>query len=117
MVSLLRQTCSFQLITASLSFRPTTFPSEAIMPTIRSIAFALSAMATQLASAKDWDSPAYKWLYEYPMPIAPVKIPKETFQFPNGPNIEYYEIDIKPFEQQVYPNLGKTKLVGYDGSK
>jgi hypothetical protein len=51
------------------------------------------------------------------MPIAPVKIPKETFQFPSGPNIEYYEIDIKPFEQQVYPNLGKTKLVGYDGSK
>jgi bilirubin oxidase len=51
------------------------------------------------------------------MPIAPIKAPKETFQFPNGPNIEYYEVDIKTFEQQVYPNLGKTKLVGYDGSK
>ena len=87
------------------------------MPTIRSIAFALSAVATQLASAKDWDSPVYKYLYEFPMPIAPVKAPKETFKFPNGPDIEYYEIDIKPFEQQVYPNLGKTKLVGYDGSE
>ncbi|KAM0708683.1 hypothetical protein Q7P35_005335 [Cladosporium inversicolor] len=85
------------------------------MPTIRSIAFALSAVATQLASAKDWDSPQYKYLFEYPMPIAPIKAPKETFQFPNGPNIEYYEVDIKTFEQQVYPNLGKTKLVGYDG--
>lgn len=32
-----------------------------------------------------------------------------------NPPIDYYEIDIKPFEQQVYPNLGKARLVGYDG--
>ena len=87
------------------------------MPTLRSIAFTLSAVATQLASAKDWDSPQYKWLFEYPMPIAPIKAPKQTYRFPNGPDIEYYEVDIKTFEQQVYPNLGKTKLVGYDGSE
>lgn len=49
------------------------------------------------------------------MPIAPIKEPKHTFEFPNGPKIEYYEVDIKPFEAQVYPNLGKTRLVGYDG--
>jgi bilirubin oxidase len=87
------------------------------MPSIRSITYALSAVATQLVSAKDWDSPVYKDLYQYPLPIAPIKEPKSTFTFPNGPEIEYYEIDIKPFETQVYPNLGKSRLVGYDGSK
>jgi bilirubin oxidase len=29
--------------------------------------------------------------------------------------IDYYEINILPFQQQVYPNKGKTNLVGYDG--
>ena len=66
------------------------------MPSIRSIAYALSAVAAQLASAKDWDSPVYKDLYQYEMPIAPIKKPLRTFEFPNGPKIEYYEIEIKP---------------------
>jgi bilirubin oxidase len=85
------------------------------MPTIRSVAYVLSAVAGQVVSAKDWDSPAYNYLYQFPMPIAPIKVPKNVYNFPNAPTIEYYEIDIKPFEQQVYPNLGKTRLVGYDG--
>jgi bilirubin oxidase len=29
--------------------------------------------------------------------------------------MDYYEVDIKPLEVQVYPKLGKTRLVGYDG--
>ncbi|THV66965.1 oxidase cueO precursor [Aureobasidium pullulans] len=29
--------------------------------------------------------------------------------------MDYYEVDIKPLEVQVYPNLGKTRLVRYDG--
>lgn len=84
------------------------------MPSILSTTFALAALATQ-ALSKDWDSPAYNFLYQFPMPIAPIKTPLKTFTFPNAPSIEYYEIDIKPFEQQVYPNLGKARLVGYDG--
>ena len=32
-----------------------------------------------------------------------------------GRTINYYEVEIKPFQQQVYPNLGKANLVGYDG--
>lgn len=32
-----------------------------------------------------------------------------------GRSIWYYEVEIKPFTQQVYPNLGPTRLVGYDG--
>jgi bilirubin oxidase len=71
------------------------------MPTIRSVACALSAVAAQLVSAKDWDSPAYNYLYQFPMPIAPIKEPLHKFTFPGGPAIEYYEVDIKPFEAQV----------------
>jgi bilirubin oxidase len=32
-----------------------------------------------------------------------------------GQYIDYYEIEVKPFEQQVYPGLKKAQLVGYDG--
>jgi bilirubin oxidase len=32
-----------------------------------------------------------------------------------GRPINYYEVDIKPVEQQVYPGLKKARLVGYDG--
>jgi hypothetical protein len=35
------------------------------------------------------------------MPIAPIKEPLHKFTFPGGPAIEYYEVDIKPFEAQV----------------
>ena len=88
---------------------------KANMPFIRSTTFALAALAANLCNAKDWDSPAYNYLYQFEMPIAPIKQPLSTFQFPNGPDIDYYEIDIKPFETQIHPNLGKTRLVGYDG--
>lgn len=38
-----------------------------------------------------------------------------SFTFANGPPIDYYEVNIHPLDQQVYPNLGKTRLIGYDG--
>jgi len=34
-----------------------------------------------------------------------------SYPYQGGPDIDYYEVDIKPFETQVYPNLGKTRLV------
>lgn len=72
-------------------------------------------LAAELSLAKDWESPPYKFLYQFELPIPPVKKPLKSFTFANGPPIDYFEVDIKPFEQQVYPNLGKTRLVGYDG--
>lgn len=77
--------------------------------------YAFVTLSACLAQAKDWDSPPYNYLYQFEMPIAPVKKPLFEFTFPNAPPIDYYEVEIKPFEQQVYPNLGKTRLVGYDG--
>ena len=82
---------------------------------MRATLYALVTLSTCLTQAKDWDSPPYNYLYQFEMPKAPVKKPLTTFDFPNAPSIDYYEVDIKPFEQQVYPNLGKTRLVGYDG--
>lgn len=76
----------------------------------------LATLAAHLALAKDWDSPVYSQLYQYEMPISPIKEPLRKFEFPNAPPIDYYEVEIKPFEQHIYPNLPKTRLVGYDGT-
>ena len=32
-----------------------------------------------------------------------------------GAEIDYYEIELKSFQQQIYPNLAATDLQGYDG--
>jgi bilirubin oxidase len=66
--------------------------------------------------AKDWEGAQYKWLYQFPLPVPPVETPKRTItnNITGGP-IDYYEVEIKPFEQQVYPTVGKARLVGYDG--
>lgn len=82
---------------------------------MRVVLCVLATIAARPTLAKDWDSPVYKYLYQFEMPIAPIKQPLRSFTFPNAPPIDYFEVDIKPFEQQIYPNLGKTRLVGYDG--
>ncbi|KAI9158101.1 Bilirubin oxidase [Paramyrothecium foliicola] len=69
-----------------------------------------------LQKRKDWESPAYTWVYQKPLPIPPVKQPKLVVQNPaTGKNIWYYEFEIKPFTQSIYPNRGPANLVGYDG--
>jgi bilirubin oxidase len=62
-------------------------------------------------------SPSYNKIYQVALPIPPVKQPLMTVTNPvNGKSIQYYEIRIKPFTQQVYSNLPKpANLVGYDG--
>lgn len=57
-------------------------------------------------------SPAYPWLFEYPLPIAPVAQPLFSEEV-NGRTIQYFELIIEAFEQQIYPNLGPAHLVGY----
>ncbi|KAK4663750.1 hypothetical protein QC763_611170 [Podospora pseudopauciseta] len=70
----------------------------------------------KLVARKDWESPTYPWLYQFPLPIPPVKTPKLTVTNPvTGNPIHYYEVYINRFTQQVYPNKGPATLVGYDG--
>ncbi|KAK6219064.1 hypothetical protein LQW54_002566 [Pestalotiopsis sp. IQ-011] len=65
---------------------------------------------------KDGESPAYPLIYAVSLPIPPVKQPKKVITNPvTGNDIWYYEVEIKPFEQQVFPNLKPAQLVGYDG--
>ncbi|KAK8015953.1 blue copper oxidase cueO precursor [Apiospora marii] len=65
---------------------------------------------------KDGGSPEYPIIYRVPLPIPPVKQPKMTMTNPiTGKDIWYYELETRPFTQQVYPNLGPATLVGYDG--
>ncbi|RYP57141.1 hypothetical protein DL769_009661 [Monosporascus sp. CRB-8-3] len=66
--------------------------------------------------AKDWESPEYRSLFRQPLPIPPMKQPKQIITNPvTGGDIWYYEIELKGFQQQVYPQLQPARLVGYDG--
>ncbi|KAF2218963.1 oxidase cueO precursor [Elsinoe ampelina] len=84
---------------------------------LHTLLLSLAACAGQVLAGDTtkWDSPVYNYLYQYPVPVPSVKTPVTTYTKPNGQKIEYYEVVIKPLEAQIYPNLGKTKLVGYDG--
>ncbi|KAK1757942.1 bilirubin oxidase [Echria macrotheca] len=77
---------------------------------------ALAILAAAPAAAKDWQGAAYTWLYQFPLPIPPVKTPAMTITNPvTGNPIDYYEVHINQFTQQVYPGKGPATLVGYDG--
>ncbi|KAH3913543.1 hypothetical protein HBH56_104400 [Parastagonospora nodorum] len=63
-----------------------------------------------------WLSPEYKWFFEYALPIPPVKQPKFTYtNSTSGAVLDYYEIDVRRLEKQIYPGLPSTQLIGYDG--
>ena len=57
-------------------------------------------------------SPAYDWLFDYPLPIPPLAQPKYSKNI-NGQSIRYYELTIESYEHQVYPNLGPAHLTAY----
>ncbi|KAI6281266.1 hypothetical protein MCOR27_004293 [Pyricularia oryzae] len=64
----------------------------------------------------NWVSPEYKNLYSVALPIPPVLESKRTLTNPTtGRPMHYYEVEIRPFMQQIYPDLGATRLVGYNG--
>ena len=57
-------------------------------------------------------SPAYTWLFEYPLPIPPTAQPTYSDTI-NGTKIDYYEITLGDYSHQAYPNLAQTQLVAY----
>lgn len=63
-----------------------------------------------------WISPQYTWIFAYPLPILPVKEPKLTYTNPTtGAVIDYYEVEVRSIQKQIYPNLGVADLYAYDG--
>lgn len=78
----------------------------------------VTALLTSQALAGDgkWLSPEYKQIFQNPLPIPVDKAFKYSYtNATTGNTIDYYEIDVKPFTQQVYPGLKPARLVGYDG--
>ncbi|KAF1968972.1 oxidase cueO precursor [Bimuria novae-zelandiae CBS 107.79] len=71
-----------------------------------------------LAGDDQWLSPVYKEIFQNELPMPPTKEKKYTYyNSTTNSYIDYYEIEIKAFEQQVYKGAGfkPAKLVGYDG--
>ncbi|KAI4953928.1 hypothetical protein J4E91_002777 [Alternaria rosae] len=69
-----------------------------------------------LAGDDDWLSPVYKQIFQNPLPIPQDKAKSYTYRNETtGNEIDFYEVDVKPFTQQVYPGLKPANLVGYDG--
>ncbi|KAG9571601.1 oxidase cueO precursor, partial [Aureobasidium melanogenum] len=57
-----------------------------------------------------WLSPEYKDFFSRPVFIPPVAVPLRRYD-----TIDYYEIEIKPVDIEIYPGT-KTRFVGYNGS-
>jgi hypothetical protein len=76
-----------------------------------------SAFAGQVLAGDDkWLSPVYKEIFQNELPIPPTKEKKYTyFNSTTNTYIDYYEVEIKAFEQQVYKGAGfkPAQLVGY----
>ena len=83
--------------------------------------FVASLFAGQaLAGDDEWLSPVYKEIFQNELPIPPPKEKKTTyFNETSNTYIDYYEVEVKAFEQQVYKGAGfkPAKLVGYGKSK
>lgn len=78
----------------------------------------VAALLTSQVSAgdKDWLSPQYKEIFQNPLPFPPDKAHTTEVKNPKtGKLTRFYDIDVRPFESQVYRNLKPAKLVGYDG--
>lgn len=79
------------------------------------LSLALAAVVSQaFAGDSDWLSPVYKEIFQNKLPFPPTKTPK--YQYKNGSNIiDYYEVEVKTFQQQVYKGLKPATMYGYDG--
>ncbi|PVI05194.1 hypothetical protein DM02DRAFT_668422, partial [Periconia macrospinosa] len=63
-----------------------------------------------------WISPPYRWIFDYPLPIPPKKEKKLTWNdHVTGAAIDFYELELKTFKKQIYPDRPATELQGYDG--
>jgi bilirubin oxidase len=66
------------------------------------LSLALAALASQVFAGDDeWLSPVYKQIFQNPLPFPPDKAPK--YQYRNattGAIVDYYEVEIKTFQQQ-----------------
>jgi bilirubin oxidase len=82
------------------------------------ISIGIAATLASLAFAGDdaWVSPVYKEIFQNELPIPQDKVKSYTYtNATTGNQIDFYEVDVQPFFQQVYKGLKPARLVGYDG--
>ena len=61
-------------------------------------------------------SPAYNYIFQNPLPIPEVATPQFSEQI-DGRTIDYYQMEIKAVQKQIYPNLpSPANMVGYGGA-
>ncbi|KNG44141.1 blue copper oxidase cueO precursor [Stemphylium lycopersici] len=71
---------------------------------------------TQTLNYADLSSPVYNHIFQYELPIPPTKVKSYTYRNEStGNEIDFYDLDVKTFEQQIYPDLEPAQLAGYDG--
>lgn len=67
-----------------------------------------------LAGDSTWLSPVYREFFQNELPMPPTKEKKYSYyNETTNTYIDYYEVEIKPFQQQVYKGLKPAQLVGY----
>ncbi|CAN9355669.1 unnamed protein product [Alternaria alternata] len=81
-----------------------------------SIGVAALLASQALAGDDAWISPVYKEIFQNELPIPKDKVKSYTYtNKTTGNQIDFYEVDVTPFTQQVYRGLKPARLVGYDG--
>ena len=59
-------------------------------------------------------SPAYNYMFQYPLPI-PEVIRPEFSKTVDSRTIDFYSLTVESFDAQIYPDLGPAHLIGYNG--
>ncbi|KAF5004213.1 hypothetical protein FDECE_9295 [Fusarium decemcellulare] len=76
----------------------------------------LAVQSVHAGDEDEWLSPEYTSFFQFPLPIPPEIKPLETYvNSSTGATIDFFQLNITDFEKQIYPGLGKAKLVGYNG--
>jgi hypothetical protein len=58
----------------------------------------------------------YKQIFQNPLPIPPPLLPLASYtNETTGKSIDFFQIEIRDFEKQIYPGLQTTSLTGYNG--
>ncbi|PNP46390.1 hypothetical protein TGAMA5MH_02426 [Trichoderma gamsii] len=61
-------------------------------------------------------SPPYNYMFQFPLPIPPAITPSLSYtDAESNVTIDFFQLNITSFQAQIYPNLAKTSLVGYNG--
>lgn len=62
-------------------------------------------------------SPKYNHAFQYPMPVPKLAQPLTSYIDPTtGIPIDYFELDVRPFQHRFFPDLSDTQMIGFNGT-